>query len=426
MISFIYRQISQVRRGGYSVLARKIKTVIPFLARVPIYVCAVPVVLVIRLIKPWVLLRFAALDCARIGHFTAKTELHLCERDAGINRPTQRYVDIYYFATAPLCNYQLAKMWKRIIPVWPAWVAVPIVQANRLIPRWEVHHVQGLTNARDNENFYDRTQPHLSFTDEEVARGDKELSAMGIPVGAPFICLIVRDSAYLDSHLKGDYSYHQYRDSDIDDYLLAAEELAKRGYFVIRMGFKVNKALNSQHEKVIDYATNGMRSDFMDIYLGAKCTFCISTGTGWDGVPEIFRRPTVFVNFVPLGLLLTFRRDVICITKHHHSKTDKRELNLKEIFIRGTGFCTQADQYDKQGVQLIDNSPEEIRDVAIEMSERLNDTWQPNADDDALQQRFFELFVSDTQDGKHGRPLHGRIHSRFGASFLRNNRWWVQ
>lgn len=426
MRNFIRRQISEIRRGGHTVLIRKIKIVIPVIVRSPIYVFVAPVVLVIRVIKPWMLVRFGALDSSRIGHFTAITELHLCERDAGINRPIQKHVDIYYFGTVQICNYQLAKMWKRVLPVWPAWLLVPIVQVNRLIPGWEGHHVQGLVSNRDPLNLYDRTQPHLSFTDEEVTRGDAMLSAMGIPVGAPFICLNVRDSAYLDSYLKGDYSYHQYRDSDIKSYLLTADELAERGYFVIRMGFKVNKALKSQHERVIDYATNGMRSDFMDIYLGAKCTFCISTGAGWDGVPEIFRRPVVFVNLVPLGRLHTFRRDVISITKHHYSKADDRELTLAEIFTKGAGFCTQADQYDKQGVQLIDNSPEEIRDVAIEMSERLNDTWQPDADDDALQQRFFELFLSDAQDGKDGRPLHGRIHSRFGTSFLRDNRWWVQ
>ena len=68
----------------------------------------------------------------------------------------------------------------------------------------------------------------------------------------------------------------------------SAEALADRGFYVIRMGKKVNAAINSSQPNVIDYATNGMRSDFMDIYLGAKCSFCISSNFGPLNLFEIF------------------------------------------------------------------------------------------------------------------------------------------
>ena len=127
-------------------------------------------------------------------------------------------------------------------------------------------------------------------------------------LSARFVCFIVRDSSYLDSlplyrHL--DLSYHSYRDCNIQNYVLAAEELAERGYYVIRMGAKVKEAFNVKHPNIIDYAFNGMRSDFMDIYLGAKCTFCVTVGTGFDSIPFIFRRPIVDTNFVPLGFFST-------------------------------------------------------------------------------------------------------------------------
>ena len=44
----------------------------------------------------------------------------------------------------------------------------------------------------------------------------------------------------------------------------------------------------------------GQRSDFMDIYFGAKCHFFIGVGTGIDAIPDIFRRPILYVNVVPL------------------------------------------------------------------------------------------------------------------------------
>ena len=73
---------------------------------------------------------------------------------------------------------------------------------------------------------------------------------------------------------------HDYRDSEISTYVEAAEVLAEMGYTVFRMGALVKETLVSKHPRVIDYATNGMRTEFLDVFLGAYCAFCISTGSG--------------------------------------------------------------------------------------------------------------------------------------------------
>ena len=43
-------------------------------------------------------------------------------------------------------------------------------------------------------------------------------------------------------------------------------------------------------------------------------------------------------------------------------------------------------------LKLIENTPEEIRDVTIEMDERLNGTWKVSKEDEELQDRFWSLF----------------------------------
>ncbi len=431
MKDFIAEQISQIRRGGYSVLTRKIKFVIKLVLVVilksTLHVIALPVVLSLRIIRPWLLVRFGALVSSRIGHFAANTELYLCERDAGINWPIQQHVDLFYYGHMPICNYQLAKMWKRTLHVWPAWILAPIARINRMVPSGAVHEIGNNTQSdRDVHNLLDKFSPHLEFTAKEDAKGQANLQLMGIPLGAPFVCLAVRDSAYLKHHYGGDCSYHNYRDSDVQNYVLAAEALADRGYYVIRMGVKVHEAINSAHPKIIDYATNGMRNDFMDIYLGAKCAFCISVGTGFDAVPLIFRRPIAYVNMVPIGYLSTYVNQFVGILKHHFSIKSNKNLSLRDILINGVGFCMATSDYESKGILLIENTPEEIRDLVIEMDERLNKAWQPHEDDDSLQQRFWELFPTDAHDAYRGLPLHGEIRGRFGASFLRNNRWWLQ
>jgi len=385
-------------------------------------ILAIIAVLIMRLIKPWLLVRLDKLISSRIGHFAANTEIYFCERDAGLNMPNQRYMDIFYLEK-PVCNKQLTIMWQRVLRIWPAWIVESIILVNQLIPGGKAHKIGTNTqDDRDVHNLLDRFPPHLEFTAEEEALGKAGLQAMGLPDGAQFVCLNVRDSAFLDGLFStGGWDYHNYRDSDIQNYVLAAEELADRGYFVIRMGVKVQSSINSTHPKVIDYAANGMRSDFMDIYLGAKCDFCISTSSGFDAIPTIYRRPIVFVNSLPVGYSSTFCDKYISITKHHFSTQLNRSLTLSEIFSHGVGFGHFSSDYETKGVELIENTPEEIRDVAIEMVERLAGIWQVHADDEALQQRFWEIFPSDVVDASIGNPLHGKISGRFGAAFLRNS-----
>jgi len=426
--AFVDRQIRQLRSEGYAALLRKIKMIFRIILNAVFVIPAIPIVIVIRLVRPWFLVRIFPLFSQRIGHFAANTELYLCERDAGINLPACRHADIFYFAYEPICNLYLARMWKRVLSIWPALIIAPIVRVNRLIPGGSVHEGGHNTqHDRDVHNLLDRFPPHLAFTDEEIARGEAGLMAMGISPGSSFVCLTVRDSAYLDAHLKGgDYTYHNYRDSNVENYVLAAEELADRGFFVLRMGVKVHEAIKSNHPKVIDYAMNGMRTDFMDVYLGAMCAFCISVGTGFDAIPLIFRRPIAYVNMVPVGYFFSFRSQFLGLFKHHISISLHREMTLSEIIDFGVGFSMSTTDYETKGVQLIENTPEEIQALVIEMVERLDNTWKPEADDEMFQQRFWEIFPSNAVDPIEGKPLHGEIRARYGACFLRSNLSWLQ
>jgi putative glycosyltransferase (TIGR04372 family) len=405
---------------------RKIKLLFGVIYKLPLYIFAIPAVLIMRLIQPWLLVRIGGLISTRIGHFAGNTELYLCERKAGINVPSQLHIDLF-FMQEPICNQQLAIMWHRGLRIWPAWILARINRVNLLIPGGSSHEIGNNTqHDRDVHNLLDRFPPHLQFINEEETRGETGLRAMGLPIGAQFICLIVRDSAYLESHISNDWNYQNFRDSNIQNYVLAAETLVDRGFFVIRMGSKVHAAINSTHPKVIDYATNGVRSDFMDIYLGAKCEFCISVGVGFDAVPIIFRRPVAYVNMSPVGYLNTFQDNVIGIFKHHIYAESNRELTLSEIFARSVGFCLRTSDYETKGVYLIENTPEEIRDVAIEMAERLNGTWQAHRNDESLQKRVWEIFPTDSVDADAGNPIHGEIRARFGAAYLRNNPEWLK
>lgn len=67
------------------------------------------------------------------------------------------------------------------------------------------------------------------------------------------MCLNVRDSAFLSKSdplnwsKSRDWSYHNFRDSEINTYVAAAETLADMGYTVFRMGAIVKERFVSKH-----------------------------------------------------------------------------------------------------------------------------------------------------------------------------------
>jgi len=422
---FLTLQLKQLQEGGWPEWKRKLNLVFMFFVKLPVlilmFIPALSLIMLARLIRPVFLIRFQKMISWRIGHFAGNTELYLCELDAGINKPETRFVDIWYCQTAP-CNYQLARMWKRVLHIGPAFLFGLVDRINSMIPGGELHRIGNNTDHdRDMFNLLDRFPPHLSFQPEEEKRGEAGLRDMGILDGAPFVCLAVRDSAYLNDqspHL--DWSRHNHRDSNIQDFAQTAKKLVDRGYYVLRMGSVVKEAMNVDHPMIIDYATNGMRSDFMDIYLGAKCTFCVSTSLGFDAIPTIFRRPVVFIDVSPLGIIRTNTRNYISTAKKYWLRDEKRLMSFQEIFESGASGFWLSNEYEAMGIDLIASTPEEIAAVVLEMEDRLTGNWKSNDEDERLQQRFWELFPMNEYNGEHS-----EIRSRIGADFLRQHKDWV-
>lgn len=410
-------------RSGVSVILIKSFKKLLNISLLPL---ALPLVLMIRVIRPWFLVRINILTSERLGHFAKNTELYLCERDAGINTPNMPYVDLWYH-NWPISNKQLARMWERVLHVGPGWLLAPVDRMNSLIPGGTVHQIGENTQiGRDVLNLLERFPPHLRFLPEEEKQGDAGLRALGIPVGASFVCLDVRDSSYLAKSIPWQsWDYHNYRNCNIQNYVLAAQELANRGYYVIRVGAVVKEAMNVTHPMIIDYAANGMRSDFMDIYLAAKCEFCISTASGFDAVSYIFRRPVVYVDHVPLGVISTFVSNALATTKKHWLRGKRRFMTFREIFESGAGQFLHSSRYEDMGIDLLESTPEEIAAVVLEMESRLKGTWQTTEEDEALQRRFWEIFPRALAY-YNSVPLHGEIRSRIGADFLRRNKAWLE
>lgn len=408
---FLGRQVKEIREGGFPVLLRKARWLANDLLRPAADLVALILVLVIRALRPLVVIRIGALASNRIGHYAFDTELYLCQRDAGLT--PRRAVDIFYNA-APVCNQQLRRMWERTLRVWP-YVAV-LDRMNRRLPGGQAHQVvrrSWESYSQDMHRLIALTQPHLRFTPEEERLGRELLRQMGIPEGDSYVCFHARDSAYLDVSYPGkDWRYHDYRDSDVANYVPAAKELARRGYHAIRMGSVVGKSLPHDLPMVIDYATK-CRTDFLDLFLIAHSEFYLGSHDGLFTVAPVFRRPVALVNVVPIDLAPTWAENYLFIPKLLWLRREGRFMTFREIFDSEASIYDKSEDYENAGIELVENSAVEIAELAIEMEERLRGAWQTTSEDDELQSRFWSVF-------KHARN-HGPMVSRIGTAFLRRH-----
>ena len=207
---------------------------------------------------------------------------------------------------------------------------------------------------------------------------------------------------------------------------MALNELVKRGHYGIRMGAIVNKKISFHDHKIIDYATNGSRTDFMDVYLGSKCKFFICDNSGISAIPEMFRKPVVYINLPKPEWMPSVQINGLVIFKKFYIKKEKRLLSFGEIMRINIGGRETNKIIADMGLELLENTPEEIKAATIEMDDRLNASWQTTEEDEELQQRFWARL------GQHKakRPSYGSSdklkrqlssHFRVGADFLRHN-----
>jgi len=413
------RQYSQIRKEGFPAVWRKVKIALRTLVKLLFVFMAIPIVLALRILKPVVWIRFGYILGARIGHFVFDVEYYLCERELGMQ--PQKAIDFFFYRGGKPANTFFPKMCERQVQV-RSWAEI-LFTANHWLPGGHDHEVLpavACTGSRDLKGLFRQIEPQMYFTDEENLQGKAFLKKIGCKKGDKFVCLIVRDATYLSQYLaRGNWSYHNYRDSDIDTYEEAALALAEKGYWVFRMGKAVYKPLKTDHPRILDYANSTYRSDFMDIWLAANCFFCISTGTGLDEVPRVFRKPAVYVNYLPTQLFATYGH-CICVPKHLVWQDTNRRLTLSEHLVHSYG---KSEKYERENILVQDLNPDEIRQAVLEMESRLTGTWKETEEDIQRQHRFWKVFKGNVEF----HTYHGRVHpeARVSSSFLKANPQWL-
>jgi putative glycosyltransferase (TIGR04372 family) len=223
--------------------------------------------------------------------------------------------------------------------------------------------VWGYTHAADKiQKEWERQQrpPILSVTDGERQFMDRALRLLGLPEGAWYVCLHVREPGF---HKHWNALYPSMRDANIDDYLPAIDLIVKSGGWVIRMGDSSMKPL-PPIPGVVDYAHSNLKTPRADILLALGCRFFLGTNSGFATIPAIYGVRCVFSNWLPIGLPLWPSCDLM-MPKLFWDESKGEYLSVEEIFATGIAFMQNWSDLPK-GITLRDNTPDEILDLTAE------------------------------------------------------------
>jgi len=378
---------------------------------------AIPALIIIRLLRPFILIRVGTFFSNRIGHYAMDMGIQWIKRQTHHGKS----VDLYWL-DRPTCNKQLEVMANRNFPVY-SWVKYIDIW-NKYIPGGEAHSRPSHYNSRDAEGLLESSNVKmLEFTPDEESAAMEWLKSLGWSDGQPFICLLVRDEAYLKSEKFDDtydWNYHSYRDSDIDTYIPAMEWLVSQGVWVLRMGKKMLKPAQVKHHMIIDYAFHKDKSDLLDVWLFANCNLCISTGSGPDTISDIYRSPILFLNYLPLTDMVSWSNSVN-YPKNLIWKKTGRPLTLDD-HLNHTLY--ETGNYENSDIGIINLSQEEILSVVKECWGRIQENWIDSECNISLQKVFWERLVSH----KNSRNQHHYIHpeAKISTVFLNNNRSFLE
>lgn len=434
---FVYQKLSSVfvnlneernQNGLYSTFAYICKKIKYYFLRMFYFTITLPFALLIIAIKPFLEIQFVMLLSSRIGHFSANTEFMLLRQLDKLYEKKKCYL---FYEETFVCNTQLSKMWKRILPV------IPFPSTCREIDRTlcvllggkykndPIKAFESCKLGRDHEQLLEkRDSPYLYFTPLEIYKAESILHNMGLKKNQPFVCLLVRDAGYLDYRAPGKnlFRHHHCRNADIDYYHKAVLFLANEGYMVFRMGKHVEKPLNVNHLNIVDFANHPKRCDLLDIYLAAHCKFIISTSTGLDCISQLFKKPVLFTDLLPIFRQLQFWYPCMLFIpkkiRYHDTKTLLTFKELEQYFINITDVTIQS-KLEEKNTEIVPNTPEEILDAVIEMEARVNNTWIETNENISLQNRLLESAFPSTIFNEELRHTPDKIKVKIGSQFIK-------
>lgn len=341
----------------------------------------------------------------RIGHLAAEPDWYLKRIALGEDAPRRAILMVRKSA-----NPALLSLWRPHLDVVTEGFRYRLLRPLLHFPDLVIDLGEGIV-ATEGAADYARVQclwhgraPLLALPGEMERQGRAALRRMGVPEGAWFVCVHAREGGYAPK----DEFVHAHRNSSIADMAPAIDAIVARGGWCIRMGDPTMVPM-APRDGLIDYALSPEKSPATDVFLCARARFFLGNTSGLSVLAGAFGVRSALVNMIPHAAALGVGADDIVIPKLL-ARSDGALLGFAEIHAREIANYRAAELFQRDGITVIDNTPEEIRDLVLQMLHELDGIAAEDDRDRSLQAAYRALL----------RPSHYSYHakSRVGRAFL--------
>ena len=120
--------------------------------------------------------------------------------------------------------------------------------------------------------------------------------------------------------------------------------------------------------------------------------------------------------------------------QHSGVMDNEQAVEIGKIATANEALLINMQIFEQKGIELIENTAEEIKDLVIEMVENLESKKKSDPEDEELQKTFRSLYASNIKRYDYQKVsknlkdsiIHGQIRSSFGTKFLKKNRDWLR
>jgi putative glycosyltransferase (TIGR04372 family) len=376
--------------------------------RVPAMLIYLPLALILKAAKVRIL---QVSHPGRIGHFALEVDWFLKKQALGDFGAVRPILFLRHDWKAP--NETLIAVWARYLPVVSNPILRVLVYPLTLFRMLKLD-LQPATLTTPAEykklsGIWDDRPPFLTLTEDIRERGERNLRAMGLPPGAWFACVHAREN--LNKFSATDERINTLRNCDIANYEKAVDEIIARGGWCLRMG-EPDAMVLKPRVGVVNYHATPFKSDWMDIFLCANARFFLGNTSGICHVSAAAGRPCALANMIPHGECYGYGARDISIVKYLRDSTGCI-MRFDGIFKSEVSTMRYESIINVEGLSVVDNSPQEIRDLVVEMLDMLDGRIEYTKEDEDLQAAFRSLL-----DHRHYAYF---AKGRIGRDFLRQN-----
>jgi putative glycosyltransferase (TIGR04372 family) len=275
-------------------------------------------------------------------------------------------------------------------------------------------------SIRGSFNSLDQTEAHLRLTKVELNRGSEELRELGVDPERPYVCLVVRDGGHYASLGEKESNGYSFMNFDIATFERAALSLVERGYQVVRMGAGSEKPFGVNLPGIVDYANSPNRSEFLDVFIAATCSFAVSTQTGPDAVCLTFRRPVCYIDVTRFSQF--FLGTKLAWWNPTELWQGEKRLTLNNLLSSEIFWIKDPNDFIKFGVSQVRSDAEKINQLVEGFINSFEDDLMQSSSENAVTQSVQQLIEDRT--GSRGREQFGRIAAVINPAFARQSGDW--